>query len=194
MRTTLAAAILAFATTTSVYPACATPLTSFVYMYTGGPLSGDPSLGTNVMGEFKYDGDPTKLNGTYYINRYAIFSDTRLYTNAPGISAGAYQPLGLPIVTFKNGVITFWSLLMGSAFPPIGNFVSIDSSSLGDGVVQICSDPDGLGLCGARGPFEIASSGSAGTWTSPTPLPATLPLLAAGLSLFGWLARRRLAA
>jgi hypothetical protein len=170
-------------------------------VYTGGLLSGDTSItGTRVMAQFQYYGDPTTLNGTYSLGGTPfVFGFPWPYTSTFGFSITVVDPT----VTFKNGVITSWLIqtLSGIPNPEFPEAFGSIATSFGNGpnfpdgdsVVLACQDPFMSGFC--NGVPQGYSSGPAGTWSvRPFPLPATLPLLAAGLSLFGWLARRRLAA
>jgi hypothetical protein len=187
------AIITAVAATLQLAPAKADVLT-YIYTYTGLPFtnfSGTISLyPSNVTAYFSYNGNANALNGTFPMTEDP-FDPLPVLIDVEGTCyISIYSSCG-GSVTFKNGVVTGWSLgeIDGSRF---GSAWYSTDSTAGDSFTTSYIDLNtGYGFYGS------ASNTTPGTWTvtpSLAPLPAALPMLAAGLAGIGWLTRRRLAA
>jgi hypothetical protein len=185
-----------------------------------------PSLafGPQMTGQVVFDFDTTGVTGTYPFFAGGSISSLQLtsgsytvaavgcsYPSAGCLYDGGHNPIGFGEVFYlTNGAITSWLVQVSSGL------LSMATSGSGGG-------PAGLGNCGpvpcsgivvsnsgdfanlvtwsnGDGPLAETSGGLRGEWStasSATPLPAALPLFAAGLGalgLIGWRRKRKDAA
>jgi hypothetical protein len=171
-------------------PACA----SVTYQFTGSPLNYTPPPSFFPPGQPPLP-PPPSLFGNFVFGT-AVFDDTVVTADFTGtLSAGFAATLGTnllpqtsanvdfmrgfpPVFTFSQGQIIGWNLLATfTLLPGIANYsVPMHSSNVGDSFSPL------------TGGLVLGTAGSAaGQWTRVTPpaavpLPASLPLLLAGLS------------
>lgn len=193
------------------------PAAATTYYYVGNPYainSVPTDFGTNMVGSVTFDFDTSTATGTYYLSD-GVITDLQLTSGVYSVDATSfYSNTSLASLTYfilNSGAITGWQFPTSRTDPIFqswSNCLCADPTSSSDGIFVAMSAQPGpaiyaanynspgvwtVGLSPAPAPPNPILTPNEPASVATTPLPGSLPLLAAGLGLlglFGWRKRK----